>query len=201
MRLRRRFFAVAPRGTAEWSAVGPLPSVPLVGGGGVRRADAREGSEMRARWGCGWLLVACLFLVAIVLEAAGATAPVHAPRVRLVSGSGLVEQPADRAARVARLAVLALQDHAPVLALDRALYPALPTTRAECENGIRPCPFVSCRYHLGLGISRTTGQVRLHYGPSLADGEIPANVETCALDVAEDGRQSQQVVAGLLVCT
>src|SRR5579883_3471647 len=23
-----------------------------------------------------------------------------------------------------------------------------PRTRAECENGIRPCPYVSCKHHL-----------------------------------------------------
>lgn len=66
----------------------------------------------------------------------------------------------------------------------------LPLTRGECEEDERPCPFVSCKYHLFLDVSRY-GTIKWNFpdllerdGTPLLD-EMPA---TCALDVAaEDG--------------
>lgn len=52
-----------------------------------------------------------------------------------------------------------------------------PRSRFECVEGPRPCPFLSCRYHLR---QRAPG------------------AETCALDVAEKGEQTQNDVAQLL---
>lgn len=49
----------------------------------------------------------------------------------------------------------------------------LPLTRAECIEGPRPCPHVTCRHHLWLDAKK---------GTRLAD--MP---ETCALDVADRG--------------
>lgn len=51
---------------------------------------------------------------------------------------------------------------------------AFPATRGECEDGERPCPFASCRYWLD------------HASAS------------CALDVADDGMQTQEKVAALM---
>ena len=56
-----------------------------------------------------------------------------------------------------------------------------PRTRAECERAPRPCPWVSCAYHLYLSPERDT--VRLH-APGLEVWELR---ETCALDVADRG--------------
>jgi hypothetical protein len=53
--------------------------------------------------------------------------------------------------------------------------PARPRVRAECVNGPRPCPWTTCRHHLG------------------ADA-----LETCALDVAERGELDVCEVARLL---
>lgn len=50
-----------------------------------------------------------------------------------------------------------------------------PITRGDCEEGPRPCPWTFCRYHLGQGRD-----------------------ETCALDVAERGPHTRDVVAELL---
>lgn len=57
-----------------------------------------------------------------------------------------------------------------------------PKTRAECEGGERPCPFVSCRYHLFLDVT-AAGGVKLNF-PDRDVDELPAS---CALDVAEEG--------------
>lgn len=71
--------------------------------------------------------------------------------------------------------VLALYEH------DR------PRRRGDClpggRNAARPCPWVSCRWHLYLNVSFTTGAISCpHHGLEL--WEIS---ETCALDVAERG--------------
>jgi hypothetical protein len=58
-----------------------------------------------------------------------------------------------------------------------------PQTREECENGVRPCPFVSCRYHLYLDVNPRTGSIKLNF-PDMEVWEMPY---TCALDVAAEG--------------
>lgn len=69
---------------------------------------------------------------------------------------------------------------------------ARPRTRADCRDGPRPCPFLGCRYHLGLHV-RFNG-LTLNY-----PGDDPSDMqETCALDVADRGPVSQQEVARLL---
>lgn len=63
-------------------------------------------------------------------------------------------------------------------------YPAdaqRPRTRGDCERGERPCPWVSCRHHLAVEVTRK-GSVKLDR--RFLDGAMP---QTCALDVAEDG--------------
>ena len=57
----------------------------------------------------------------------------------------------------------------------------LPLTRGECEGGPRPCPCVSCKYHLAFDIHPRTGSIKLNF----PDLEVWEMRETCALDVAE----------------
>lgn len=57
-----------------------------------------------------------------------------------------------------------------------------PKTRADCLEMERPCPFVSCKYHLYLDVSKS-GVVSL----SVPDLEVWEMIDTCTLDVAEDG--------------
>jgi hypothetical protein len=59
-----------------------------------------------------------------------------------------------------------------------------PKTRSDCINGERPCPFVSCRYHLYLDIVR--GSLKLNF----PDKEVDELEETCALDVADRGGET-----------
>ncbi len=56
-----------------------------------------------------------------------------------------------------------------------------PKTRCDCVNGIRPCPFVGCKYHLYLTVNEKNGSIKLNY-PDLDFHEIP---ETCYLDIID----------------
>lgn len=57
-----------------------------------------------------------------------------------------------------------------------------PKTRAECrQNGDRPCPWVSCKFHLFLDVNPETGTLKLNF----PDKEVWELTESCALDVVE----------------
>lgn len=55
-----------------------------------------------------------------------------------------------------------------------------PRTRGDCVDGPRPCPWVGCRYHLFLEVSRHGSIQLLH--PELEPDELD---DSCTLDVAE----------------
>lgn len=69
----------------------------------------------------------------------------------------------------------------------RMLYPETeywkPRTRAECKDMDRPCPFVSCKYHLYIDVHPVRGSIKLNF----PDVEIWEMTETCSLDVADRG--------------
>ncbi len=75
-------------------------------------------------------------------------------------------------------------------------HPERPKTRADCENGPRPCMFVSCRHNLFLDVSPTTGAIK-HNFPDLEPHQMPAD-GSCALDVAERGGLPLEAVADLM---
>ena len=58
-----------------------------------------------------------------------------------------------------------------------------PKTRSECKSGPRPCPHVSCKFHLYLDVNPDTGSIKFNF----PDQEVWELNETCALDVAERG--------------
>ena len=72
-----------------------------------------------------------------------------------------------------------------------------PHTRGDCVDADRPCPWVSCRHHLYLDINPHTGTIKLNH-PNLEPWEL---VETCALDVADQGGVTLEVVAGYMKLT
>lgn len=72
-----------------------------------------------------------------------------------------------------------------------------PETRDDCRLSERPCPFVSCKYHLYLDVNPSTGSIKLNF-PDLEVWELP---ETCALDVAERGGMTLEEVGELLNLT
>jgi Sigma-70, region 4 len=56
-----------------------------------------------------------------------------------------------------------------------------PKTRADCEGGERPCPYVSCKYNLYVDVNPRTGSVKMNF----PDKELWEVEHTCALDVAD----------------
>lgn len=65
-------------------------------------------------------------------------------------------------------------------------YEPRPALREQCQQGehaARPCPFVSCKYHLFLDVSARTGAIKLNF-PDLEVWQLP---ESCALDIADRG--------------
>lgn len=59
--------------------------------------------------------------------------------------------------------------------------PTLPATRSACRSGPRPCPFVSCRFHLYLDVNPKTGSIKINF-PDQEPWDLDVS---CALDVAE----------------
>ena len=76
---------------------------------------------------------------------------------------------------------------------DESIPEKMPRTRAECQNGVRPCPWVRCRHHLYLDV-RADNVVRINF----ADRDPTEMLATCALDLAEDGPRTLEQVAGLM---
>lgn len=72
-----------------------------------------------------------------------------------------------------------------------------PGTREDCRTGERPCPYVSCKYHLFLDVNPETGSIKLNF-PDLNVWEMS---ETCALDVADRGGITLEEVGELLNLT
>lgn len=58
-----------------------------------------------------------------------------------------------------------------------------PVHRSQCVDGPRPCPWVSCKFHLYMDINPETGSVKLNF----PDLEVWEMEETCALDIADRG--------------
>ena len=83
------------------------------------------------------------------------------------------------------------------LLIGRLLYPETPTrptTRGDCKDGIRPCPYVSCRHHLYLHVKPNTGNLDMPR-PDLEPWELS---ESCSLDVAERGGMHLEEVGAIL---
>jgi hypothetical protein len=63
--------------------------------------------------------------------------------------------------------------------------PKRPKTRGDCleggSNAQRPCPYFSCRHHLGIEINPLNGAIKFNFATVEVD-EMP---ETCALDIAD----------------
>src|SRR6187399_2239034 len=87
------------------------------------------------------------------------------------------------------------------LEIGRLLYPEeaywRPRNRAECAEGPRPCPFVSCKHHLYIDVSPRTGAIKLNF-PDLEVWELN---ESCALDVADRGGTTLEDVGAIMNLT
>jgi hypothetical protein len=87
------------------------------------------------------------------------------------------------------------------LEIGRLLYPESdyekPRVRSECADGPRPCPFVSCKYHLYIDVSARTGAIKLNF----PDLEVWDLGESCALDVADRGGTTLEDVGAIMNLT
>jgi hypothetical protein len=83
----------------------------------------------------------------------------------------------------------------------RALYPETdywkPRNRGECADMERPCPFVSCKYHLYIDVHPVRGSIKLNF----PDLEVWEMTETCALDVADRGGITLEEVGEIMNLT
>ncbi len=83
----------------------------------------------------------------------------------------------------------------------RQLYPETdywkPTSRADCENIERPCPYVSCKYHLYIDVHPVRGSIKLNF----PDLEVWEMTETCSLDVADRGGITLEEVGEIMNLT
>ncbi|MCL2825381.1 MAG: hypothetical protein FWD57_15425, partial [Polyangiaceae bacterium] len=87
------------------------------------------------------------------------------------------------------------------LEIGRLLYPETgywkPRTRADCAHSVRPCPFVSCKFHLFIDVSETSGAIKLNF-PDLEVWELG---ESCCLDVADRGGTTLEDVGAIMNLT
>jgi Sigma-70, region 4 len=87
------------------------------------------------------------------------------------------------------------------LEIGRMLYPETdyykPKMRAECLEGPRPCPYVSCQHHLYLDVSARTGAIKLNF----PDLEVWDMTESCALDIADRGGTTLEDVGAIMNLT
>lgn len=67
-----------------------------------------------------------------------------------------------------------------------------PRVRAECPS-YRPCPYVSCRYHLYLDVTRR-GRLRLNFPKT----SVPELEISCALDLAEKGPKTLEQIGHIM---
>jgi hypothetical protein len=64
-----------------------------------------------------------------------------------------------------------------------------PKTRGDCANVPRPCPFVSCKYHLYLDVNAETKTIKLNF----PDAEVEDLKDSCVLDIAESNVTLERV--------
>ncbi len=72
-----------------------------------------------------------------------------------------------------------------------------PQTRGDCANVSRPCPYVSCKYHLYIDVNPATGSIKINF-PDLEVWELQ---QSCALDVAQTGGITLEEVGEILNLT
>jgi Sigma-70, region 4 len=72
-----------------------------------------------------------------------------------------------------------------------------PTSRAECVDMERPCPFVSCKYHLYIDVHPVRGSIKINF----PDAEVWEMTDTCALDIADRGGITLEEVGEIMNLT
>ncbi len=83
------------------------------------------------------------------------------------------------------------------LAYEEELEAFRPVTRADCVDGPRPCPWISCKYHLYLDVNPRTGSIKLNF-PDIEPWEM---VHSCVLDIADRGPVTLEDVGRIMNLT
>jgi hypothetical protein len=95
----------------------------------------------------------------------------------------------ERRRRSSKLRVVAPLQLPPDWEMRSLKWPGAPKTRDECRGLPRPCPYVGCKHHLWLRL-----QEEQPGNPQAGkQGETtfrPSTMNTCALDIAEQGGAS-----------
>lgn len=69
-----------------------------------------------------------------------------------------------------------------------------PRTRADCVGAARPCPWVSCKFHLFLDVNPETGAIKYNFPV-----HDPEELEhSCSLDIADAGGMTLNEIGDLL---
>jgi len=82
-------------------------------------------------------------------------------------------------------------------ALAEELEATRPRLRADCAEGARPCPYVSCKFNLYVDVNPRTGSVKMNF----PDKELWEIGDTCALDVADRGGITLEEVGAIMNLT
>jgi hypothetical protein len=82
-------------------------------------------------------------------------------------------------------------------ALAAELEATRPKLRADCAEGPRPCPYVSCKFNLYVDVNPRTGSVKMNF----PDKELWEIGDTCALDVADRGGITLEEVGAIMNLT
>jgi hypothetical protein len=72
-----------------------------------------------------------------------------------------------------------------------------PSARSECIDMERPCPFVSCKYHLYIDVHPVRGSIKINF----PDVEVWEMTDTCALDIADRGGITLEEVGEIMNLT
>jgi hypothetical protein len=87
------------------------------------------------------------------------------------------------------------------LNLGRMMYPEeqywRPQSRGDCAEMERPCPFVSCKYHLYIDVHPVRGSIKINF----PDLEVWEMTDTCALDIADRGGITLEEVGEIMNLT
>jgi hypothetical protein len=77
--------------------------------------------------------------------------------------------------------------------------PEFEFTRPECQDTSRPCPFVSCRYHLYMDVNeeKRNGAIKINF----PDLDVCDMSESCVLDLAEAGPRTLDEVGEFMNLT
>jgi hypothetical protein len=98
--------------------------------------------------------------------------------------------------RMSRFDLVVLKHENECLAVDVS---DRPKTRGDCERAERPCPWVSCKYHVYIDVTRR-GNLKLNF-PGVEPEDLHLLQDTCALDVAQRGGLGQKQVGAVMNLT